>query len=151
MHCVERVVPVQVDVDLGSAAVAYRPAAGEERSSPVQQVSSSELFRAAPWRTFRWYFGQRHHWERIGHLPNMTMSSTSRGWSWRRCCSPITIPSLGVIRTIRQKAAELVARHPFLGVIDTLDNPNFPALRITDGLPEDVARDGWLNLSAFDR
>ena len=61
MHCVERVVPVQVDVDLGSAAVAYRPAAGEERSSPVQQVSSSELFRAAPWRTFRWYFGQRHY------------------------------------------------------------------------------------------
>ena len=147
MHCVERVVPVRVDVDRVPRPL--RIGRGGRRAV-VAGSAGVELLRSAA-ADFRWYFGQRHHWERIGHLPNMTMSSTSRGWSWRRCCSPITIPSLGVIRTIRQKAAELVARHPFLGVIDTLDNPNFPALRITDGLPEDVARDGWLNLSAFDR
>ena len=71
MHCVERAVPVQVDVDLGSAVVAYRPAAGEERSSPAQRISPTELFHAAPWRTFRWYFGQRHfsgtYWSSTQH------------------------------------------------------------------------------------
>ena len=61
MHCVERAVSVQVDVDLGSAVVAYRPAAGRRESSPAQRISPTELFHAAPWRTFRWYFGQRHY------------------------------------------------------------------------------------------
>jgi acetyl esterase/lipase len=42
-----------VDVDLGSAVVAYRPAAGEERSVSAREVSSVALFNAAPWRTFR--------------------------------------------------------------------------------------------------
>jgi hypothetical protein len=28
---------------------------------PVSGVSPTALFRAAPWRTFRWYFGQRHY------------------------------------------------------------------------------------------
>jgi hypothetical protein len=47
--------------DLGSAVVAYRPAAGEERSVSAGKVSSVALLNAAPWRTFRWYFGQRHY------------------------------------------------------------------------------------------
>ena len=50
-----------VDVDLGSAVVAYRPAVGEERSVSAEEASPSALFQAAPWRTFRWYFGQRHY------------------------------------------------------------------------------------------
>lgn len=50
-----------VRVDLSSAAVAYRSAAGEQRCVPAGEVSPAALFRAAPWRTFRWYFGQRHY------------------------------------------------------------------------------------------
>ena len=50
-----------VSVDLSSAAVAYRPAAGEQRCVPAGEVLPTALFRAAPWRTFRWYFGQRHY------------------------------------------------------------------------------------------
>ncbi|HZN78544.1 MAG TPA: TnsA-like heteromeric transposase endonuclease subunit [Mycobacterium sp.] len=52
---------VGVDVDLGSAVMSYRPAAGEERSLPAQRVSAAALFECVPWRTFRWYFGQRHY------------------------------------------------------------------------------------------
>lgn len=52
---------VVVGVDLDSAVVAYRPAAGEERSSPVSKASVSELLHASPWRTFRWHYGQRHY------------------------------------------------------------------------------------------
>lgn len=50
-----------VEVDLSSAVVAYRPAAGEERSLSARDASPTALFRAAPWRTFRWYYGQRHY------------------------------------------------------------------------------------------
>jgi hypothetical protein len=50
-----------VDVDLDSAVVSYRPARGEERCLPVQRISSTALLEALPWRTFRWYFGQRHY------------------------------------------------------------------------------------------
>lgn len=50
-----------VSVDLGSAAVTCRPAAGEERCTSAVEVSPTALFHAAPWRTFRWYFGQRHY------------------------------------------------------------------------------------------
>jgi hypothetical protein len=50
-----------VVVELDSAVVSYRPAAGEERSVPAADASPTELFGAAPWRTFRWYFGQRHY------------------------------------------------------------------------------------------
>jgi hypothetical protein len=53
-------VSVTVRVDLGSAVVSYRPAAGEERSSLARKVSS-ECCSAIPWRTFRWYFGQCHY------------------------------------------------------------------------------------------
>src|ERR1700752_3519944 len=52
---------VGVDVDLGSAVVSYRPAAGEDRSVPAQRVSSVALFEGASWRRFRWYFGRRHY------------------------------------------------------------------------------------------
>lgn len=48
-------------VDLSSAVIAYRPAAGEERSVSAGNVSPAALVHAAPWRTFRWYFGQRHY------------------------------------------------------------------------------------------
>ena len=48
-------------VDLSTAVIAYRPAAGEERSVPAEKVSPAALLLAAPWRTFRWYFGQRHY------------------------------------------------------------------------------------------
>jgi len=50
-----------VDVDLDTATISYRPAAGEERSLPAGRVSVSALLEAVPWRTFRWYFGQRHY------------------------------------------------------------------------------------------
>lgn len=40
--------------------VSYRPAAGEERSLPLAQVETAALFRVSPWRTFRWYCGQKH-------------------------------------------------------------------------------------------
>ena len=50
-----------VVVELDSAAVAYRPAAGEKRCVPAAEAAPTMLFQAAPWRTFRWYFGQRHY------------------------------------------------------------------------------------------
>jgi hypothetical protein len=53
--------PDIVKVDLNSAAITYRPAAGEQRCVLAGEVSPAALFRAVPWRTFRWYFGQRHY------------------------------------------------------------------------------------------
>lgn len=44
-----------------SAVVTYRPAEGEERCLSALKVSQASLFRAKPWRTFRWYYGQRHY------------------------------------------------------------------------------------------
>ena len=52
---------VDVDVDLGSAVISYGPAAGEERCLSAERVSLAALFEAAPWPTFRWYFGRRHY------------------------------------------------------------------------------------------
>ncbi|WP_432791851.1 TnsA-like heteromeric transposase endonuclease subunit [Mycolicibacterium sp. ELW1-p] len=52
---------VCVDVDVSSAVIAFRPAAGEERCLPAGRVPASALLAASPWRTFRWYFGQRHY------------------------------------------------------------------------------------------
>lgn len=52
---------VSVDVDVASAVIAFRTAAGEERSLPAGRVPVSALLAANPWRTFRWYFGQRHY------------------------------------------------------------------------------------------
>ncbi len=48
-------------VDLGTAVISYRPAAGEERSLSAEKVTPAALFDAVPWRIFRWYFGQRHY------------------------------------------------------------------------------------------
>jgi hypothetical protein len=50
-----------VVVDSDSVVVSYRPAAGEARSVAAGHASPTALFQAAPWRTFRWYFGQRHY------------------------------------------------------------------------------------------
>jgi hypothetical protein len=57
----EHVMSVGVDVDVSSAVIAFRPAAGEERCLPAGRVPASALLVASPWRTFRWYFGQRHY------------------------------------------------------------------------------------------
>src|ERR1700747_71505 len=57
----EHAVVVSVDVELESAVVSYRPAVGEERSSSARKVSSEAVLGGVPWRTFRWYFGQRHY------------------------------------------------------------------------------------------
>jgi hypothetical protein len=54
-------VSTEVVLDLESAAIAYRPAANEELSVPVDRSVPAALFGAAPWRTFRWYRGQRHY------------------------------------------------------------------------------------------
>jgi hypothetical protein len=51
----------EVGVDVSSAVVSYRPAAGEERSLPLARAETSALYRASPWRTFRWYYGQKHY------------------------------------------------------------------------------------------
>lgn len=48
-------------VDIESAVIAYRPAVGEQRSIRAKDARPSELYASAPWRTFRWYFGQRHY------------------------------------------------------------------------------------------
>jgi hypothetical protein len=60
-HGVGQAVSISFDVGLSSAVVKYRPAAGEERSVSAGEASPAALFRAVPWRTFRWYFGQRHY------------------------------------------------------------------------------------------
>jgi hypothetical protein len=54
-------VSTDVVVDLDSAVVAYRPAANEELSVSAKRSIPAALFDAAPWRTFRWYRGQRHY------------------------------------------------------------------------------------------
>jgi hypothetical protein len=66
MRCAEQAVSVEVRVDVDSAVVVYRPAAGDERASPAKQVSLSDLFHAAPWRTFRWYYFSAITGERTG-------------------------------------------------------------------------------------
>ncbi|WP_286199123.1 TnsA-like heteromeric transposase endonuclease subunit [Mycolicibacterium sp. ELW1] len=50
-----------MDVDVSSAVIAFRPAAGEERCLPAGRAPVAALLAASPWRTFRWYFGQRHY------------------------------------------------------------------------------------------
>lgn len=61
-----------VAVDVESAVVSYRPAAGEERSLAAARVSLQELLRASPWRTFRSHSGQLHY-------PGTYWSSTQHG------------------------------------------------------------------------
>ena len=50
-----------VEVDLDSAVVAYRLADGVAVSQAARSVLLEPLFEAHPWRTFRWYAGQRHY------------------------------------------------------------------------------------------
>jgi hypothetical protein len=50
-----------VEVDVKSAVISYRRTAGKELSSPACDVSAGQLLSATPWRTFRWYYGQRHY------------------------------------------------------------------------------------------
>ena len=52
---------VPVRMDLSSAVVTYRPAAGEERSAPAMEARPAALFAGYPWRTFRSYAGQKHY------------------------------------------------------------------------------------------
>ena len=50
-----------VKVDLNSAVVAYRPAAGEERTVVARGAQAKALFESYPWRTFRSYDKQKHY------------------------------------------------------------------------------------------
>lgn len=50
-----------VEVDVDSAVVEYRSADGEVCARSAARVPLNALFGAAPWRTFRWYEGQRHY------------------------------------------------------------------------------------------
>jgi hypothetical protein len=70
-----------VVVDSDSAVVSYRPAAGEERAVSVGDVSPTVVFQAAPWRTFRWYFGQRHYSGQYWSATSAILSFTSRAWN----------------------------------------------------------------------
>lgn len=56
----EQAMPVPVRVDLSSAGVACRPAAGQERSVAAGVAKPSALFAGSPWRTFRSDDGQKH-------------------------------------------------------------------------------------------
>jgi hypothetical protein len=48
-------------VDIDSAVIDYRPPIGDQRSVRAKTAVPTDLDAAAPWRTFRWYFGQRHY------------------------------------------------------------------------------------------
>ncbi len=48
-------------VDVLTATIDVRSSTGEIERSSVVGVSESALFAASPWRTFRWYEGQRHY------------------------------------------------------------------------------------------
>jgi hypothetical protein len=49
-------------VDLASVTVRVRSRLdGSERSGPWKDVTTQRLRAAAPWRTFRWYKGQKHY------------------------------------------------------------------------------------------
>lgn len=49
-------------VDSVSAVIAVRrPEDGSEVSAPFTQATIDALSSALPWRTFRWYRGQRHY------------------------------------------------------------------------------------------
>ena len=61
--------------DVGSlaphASVAYRRGAdAQEIERPWCEASAVELLAATPWRTFRWYQGQKHYPAPIGPGPN---------------------------------------------------------------------------------
>jgi hypothetical protein len=47
--------------DVASAHIVYRTVGGAEVSAIADRVRLAALLDAAPWRTFRWYEGQRHY------------------------------------------------------------------------------------------
>ena len=53
--------PANAEVDVGSAVVEFRPAAGQSLSQAANRVAVGALFKALPWRTFRSYKGQKHY------------------------------------------------------------------------------------------
>jgi hypothetical protein len=50
-----------VEVDVCSAVVEYRLADGQGLARAAGRTSVAALLDAVPWRTFRWYQGQRHY------------------------------------------------------------------------------------------
>ena len=116
-HCVEQAMSDAVDVDLGSAVVAFRPAAGVKRSIPAGDVSPTVLFHAAPWRTFRWYLGQRHYsgtyWSATQHdhviyesrleLANPCAKASSAA-SWRETSTSVSSSSSSTPSSTRRTA-----------------------------------------------
>jgi hypothetical protein len=54
-------VPGSVEVDISTATIDLRLSNGETERVAAAEVSGAALFAAIPWRTFRWYQGQRHY------------------------------------------------------------------------------------------
>ena len=50
-----------VEVDLATAVIEHRMGSGEADVRSASQVSDTVLLEAVPWRTFRFYQGQRHY------------------------------------------------------------------------------------------
>lgn len=50
-----------VEVDLATAVIEHRLGSGEADVRSAGQVSDTALLEAVPWRTFRFYQGQRHY------------------------------------------------------------------------------------------
>ena len=68
------------DVEVG-----WRLEDGTERRRPWRSVSTDELAAATPWRTFRWYKGQKHYSGLTGQPRRGLTSRTSLGWSSLAC------------------------------------------------------------------
>jgi hypothetical protein len=49
-----------VDVDLATAVIERRLSSAEAEVRSASQVSDTAFLEAVPWRTFRFYQGQRH-------------------------------------------------------------------------------------------
>ncbi len=85
-------VPGPLEVDITTAIIDLRLANGERFAAA--ELSEAALFGAIPWRTFRWYKGQRHcswcYWAAtednpVAHRTSGATRSTSHGWNCRRC------------------------------------------------------------------
>lgn len=50
-----------VEVDLATAVIEHRMCSGEADVRSASQISDTALLEAVPWRTFRFYQGQRHY------------------------------------------------------------------------------------------
>jgi hypothetical protein len=70
-------------------SITVRDETGELVETSLRDVSFEAICRAQPYRTFRWYLGQRHY---SGHVlvgnRGRSRDLTSRGWSLRGCCMP---------------------------------------------------------------